>query len=86
MSFQIEINQRLVTVHLEKRRNIKHVYLRVLNPNLIQIKTNIYYTLLDARELIEKKMTWIENTIIRLEEKNINDDEFLYLGERKKIE
>lgn len=84
MSFQIEINQRLVTVHLEKRRNIKHVYLRVLNPNLIQIKTNIYYTLLDARDLIEKKMTWIENTIIRLEEKNINDDEFLYLGERKK--
>ena len=86
MRFQIEINQRLVTVHLEKRRNIKHVYLRVLNPNLIQIKTNIYYTLLDARDLIEKKMTWIENTIIRLEEKNINDDEFLYLGERKKIE
>ncbi|MDD3055654.1 MAG: SprT family zinc-dependent metalloprotease [Aliarcobacter sp.] len=86
MSFQIEINQRLVTVHLEKRRNIKHVYLRVLNPNLIQIKTNIYYTLLDARDLIEKKMTWIENTIIRLEEKNINEDEFLYLGERKKLE
>ena len=74
MSFQIEINIRLVTVHLEKRRNIKHVYLRVLNPNLIKIKTNIYYTLLDARDLIEKKMTWIENTIIRLEEKNINDD------------
>lgn len=86
MSFQIEINQRLVTVYLEKRKNIKHVYLRVLNPNLIQIKTNIYYTLLDARDLIEKKMTWIENSIIRLEEKNINDDEFLYLGERKKIE
>lgn len=86
MSFQIEINQRLVTVYLEKRRNIKHVYLRVLNPNLIQIKTNIYYTLSDARDLIEKKMTWIENSIIRLEEKNINDDEFLYLGERKKIE
>lgn len=86
MSFQIEINQRLVTVHLEKRRNIKHVYLRVLNPNLIQIKTNIYYTLLDARDLIEKKLAWIENSIIRLEEKNINEDEFLYLGERKKIE
>ena len=41
---------------------------------------------MDARDLIEKKRTWIENTIIRLEEKNINDDEFLYLGERKKIE
>jgi predicted metal-dependent hydrolase len=86
LSFQIEINQRLVTVKLEKRRNIKHVYLRVLNPNLIQIKTNIYYTLYDAKDLIEKKMTWIENSIIRLEEKSINEDEFLYLGVRKKLE
>ena len=86
MSFQIEINQRLVTVKLEKRKNIKHVYLRVLNPNLIQIKTNIYYTLYDAKDLIEKKMTWIENSIIRLEEKSINEDEFLYLGVRKKLE
>ena len=86
MSFQIEINQRLVTVQLEKRKNIKHVYLRVLKPNLIQIKTNIYYTIFDAKDLIQKKITWIENSILRLEEKNIDEYEFLYLGERKKIE
>ena len=61
MRFQIEINQRLVTVQLEKKRNIKHVYLRVLNPNLIQIKTNIYYTLYDAKNLIEKKIDWISS-------------------------
>jgi predicted metal-dependent hydrolase len=86
LSFQIEINQRIVTVKLEKRKNIKHVYLRVLSPNLIQIKTNIYYTLYDAKSLIEKKIDWIENSILRLEEKNINEDEFLYLGVRKKLE
>lgn len=86
MSFQIEINQRLVTVKLEKRRNIKHVYLRVLNPTLIQIKTNIYYTLYDAKNLIEKKIDWISNSISRLEEKSIDEDEFLYLGVRKKLE
>ena len=86
MSFQIEINQILVTVKLEKRKNIKHVYLRVLNPTLIQIKTNIYYTLYDAKDLIQKKITWIENSISRLEEKSIDEDEFLYLGQRKKIE
>lgn len=85
MSFQIEINQKLVTVKLEKRKNIKHVYLRVLNPTLIQIKTNIYYTLYDAKDLIQKKISWIENSISKLEEKSIDDDEFLYLGERKKI-
>lgn len=86
MSFQIEINQRLVTVKLEKRRNIKHVYLRVLNPTLIQIKTNIYYTLYDAKNLIEKKIDWILTSILRLEEKSIDEDEFLYLGVRKKLE
>ena len=85
MRFQIEINQRLVTVHLEKRRNIKHVYLRVLNPNLIQIKTNIYYTFLDARDLIEKKIDWISSSILKLEKKSVNEDEFLYLGVRKKL-
>ena len=86
MSFQIEINQKLVTVKLEKRKNIKHVYLRVLNPSLIQIKTNIYYTLYDAKNLIEKKIDWISTSISRLEEKSIDEDEFLYLGVRKKLE
>ena len=86
MSFQIEINQKLVTVKLEKKRNIKHVYLRILNPDLIQIKTNIYYTLSDARDLVLKKIDWIKDSILRLEEKNINSDEFLYLGVRKKLE
>jgi predicted metal-dependent hydrolase len=86
LSFQIEINQKLVTVKLEKRKNIKHVYLRVLNPTLIQIKTNIYYTLHEAKDLIQKKITWIENSILRLEEKKIDENEFLYLGQRKKLE
>ena len=86
MSFQIEINQRIVTVQLEKKRNIKHVYLRVLNPNLIQIKTNIYYTLYDAKNLIEKKIDWISSSILKLEKKSVNEDEFLYLGVRKKLE
>ena len=86
MSFQIEINERLVTVQLEKKRNIKHVYLRVLNPNLIQIKTNIYYTLHDAKNLIEQKIDWISSSILKLEKKSVNEDEFLYLGVRKKLE
>ena len=86
MSFQIEINQKLVTVKLEKRRNIKHIYLRVLSPDLIQIKSNIYYTIYDAKDLIEKKISWIENSISKLEQNSILEDEFLYLGVRKKLE
>ena len=86
MSFQIEINQKLVTVKLEKRRNIKHIYLRVLSPDLIQIKSNIYYTIYDAKDLIEKKISWIESSISKLEQNSILEDEFLYLGVRKKLE
>lgn len=86
MTFQIEINDRIVTVELHKKRNIKHVYLRILNPNLIQIKTNIYFTNLDAKDLIQKKITWISDSILKLEKNSIKTDEFLYLGERKKIE
>lgn len=86
MSFQIEINQKLVTVKLEKRRNIKHIYLRVLSPDLIQIKSNIYYTIYDAKDLIAKKISWIESSISKLEQNSILEDEFLYLGVRKKLE
>lgn len=86
MNFQIEINEKIVTVELEKRKNIKHVYLRVLNPNLIQIRTNIFYTLYDAKKLIEKKMVWISDSISKIQEKSIKEDEFLYLGVRKKLE
>lgn len=86
MTFQIEINDRAVTVELQKKRNIRHVYLRIINPNLIQIKTNIYFTNLDAKDLIQKKIDWIRDSILKLEKNSIKTDEFLYLGERKKIE
>ena len=86
MTFQIEINQKLVTVKLEKRKNIKHIYLRVLSPDLVQIKSNLYYTIYDAKDLIEKKILWIESSISKLKQNSLSKDEFLYLGERKKIE
>ena len=86
MSFQIEINEKLVTVKLEKKKNIKHVYLRVINPSLVQIRTNIYFTLYDAKELIERKKDWIASTISKLKKVELAQDEFLYLGQIKKFD
>ena len=86
LSLQIEINQKLVTVKLERKRNIKHVYLRVISSDLIEIKSNIYYTLYDAKDLIDKKISWIKNSISKFEQNSISEDEFLYLGVRKKLE
>ncbi len=86
MSFQIEINKKIVTVKLETRKNIKHCYMRVLKEDLIQIRANRYFTLYDAKNLVEKKLDWIENSIKNLSKNSLNEGEFLLLGEVKKME
>ena len=86
MSFQIEINKTTVTVKLENKKNIKHCYLRILKADLIQIRANKYFTIFDAKDLINRKKDWIEASILKMSKKSLNDDEFLLLGERKKYE
>ena len=86
MSFQIEINKTIVTVKLENKKNIKHCYLRILKADLIQIRANKYFTIFDAKDLINRKKEWIESSILKMQDKSINEDEFLLLGEIKKID
>ena len=86
MSFQIEINKIIVTVKLENIKNIKHCYLRILKADLIQIRANKYFTIFDAKDLINRKKEWIESSILKMKKKLINDDEFLFLGEVKKLD
>jgi predicted metal-dependent hydrolase len=83
LSFQIEINKIIVTVKLENKKNIKHCYLRILKADLIQIRANKYFTIFDAKDLINRKKEWIESSIQKMSEKSLNDDEFLFLGETK---
>lgn len=86
MSFQIEINKKIVTVKLETKKNIKHCYMRVLKEDLIQIRANRYFTLYDARNLVEKKLDWLEASIKKLSKNSLNEGEFLLLGAVKKME
>ena len=72
MSFQIEINKKIVTVKLENRKNIKHCYMRVLKEDLIQIRANRYFTLYDARNLVEKKLDWLEASIKKLSKNSLS--------------
>ena len=85
MSFQIEIDKKIITVRLENKKNIKHCYLRVINSQLVEIKANIYFTIYDAKELVNKKKDWINSSILKMQNKIIEEDEFLFLGELKKI-
>ena len=86
MSFQIEINKKIVTVKLENRKNIKHCYMRVLKEDLIQIRANRYFTLYDARNLVEKKLDWLEASIKKLSKNSLDEGEFLLLDEVKRME
>ena len=85
MSFQIEIDKKIITVRLENKKNIKHCYLRVINSQLVEITANIYFTIHDAKELVNKKKDWINSSILKMQNKTIEEDEFLFLGELKKI-
>lgn len=85
MIFEIEVANKRIAVQLENKKHIRHCYLRVLKEDLIQIRANKYFDIYDAHELLNRKKDWIEKSIIQLEKKRINDDEFLYLGEKKKL-
>lgn len=80
MNFQINIDSSVVTVELLNKRHVKHCYLRILDKNTVQIKANIYFTINDAKQLINKKLSWIEKHIKNLEDKSLEDNEFLYFG------
>ncbi|MFV7790571.1 M48 family metallopeptidase [Aliarcobacter lanthieri] len=86
MDFEIELNNTIVKVELENRKNIKHCYLRILKQNLIQIKANRYFTLNDAKILVQNRRKWLEENLQKVKEKSLNEDEFLLFGKKEKLE
>ena len=75
-----------MTVKLVNKKNVKHCYIRVLKDDLIEIKSNIYFSLYDAKILVEKRKNWLENAIKKVSKNALLEDEFLYLGEIKKLQ
>ncbi len=87
MNFKVNINNSLVNVELHNKNHIKHCYLRILKDDLIQIRANRYFTLNDAKNLIDRKKEWILDNLLKYKHKIIvNDDEFLLFGEIRKLE
>ncbi|OCL84952.1 M48 family metallopeptidase [Arcobacter porcinus] len=83
MIFTLFLNDNLVNVELLNKNHIKHCYLRVIKKDLIQIKANKYFTLSDAKKLIEEKKDWLSKNLEKKEEKELNEDEFMLLGEKR---
>lgn len=86
MSFQIELNEKIVTINVINKKNIKHCYIRVLKDDLVEIKSNIYFSINDAKILLEKRKNWLENAVKKVSKNTLLEDEFLYFGSKKKLQ
>jgi len=86
LEFKHNIDSLVLTVKFENKRHIKHCYLRVVNNNLIHIKANINFTYIDALELLERKKNWLIKALKHINQTKLDDDEFLYFGEIKKLD
>ena len=85
MTFDFELDSVMIKVELENKKNIRHCYLRVLSPTLIQIRANVYFRKNDAINLIEEKKDWIIKNIHKSQKNALEEDEFLYLGKIEKL-
>jgi len=86
LEFKHNIDSLVLTVKFENKRHIKHCYLRVVNNNLIHIKANINFTYIDALELLERKKNWLIKALKHINQTKLDDDEFLFFGEIKKLD
>jgi len=84
LTFQFQVDSQVVTVNFLNKKHIKHCYLRVLDKDLLEIKANIFFTQNDAKRLLNSKKEWIKKQIKSLENKALNENEFLYLGQIKR--
>jgi len=85
MNFTREISNRVVEIKVLKKIRNRHTYLRVKNPLLLEISTNIFFTKKDAQKLIENKIEWIEERIKNLEKKALELNEYRFLGEKYEL-
>ncbi|WP_072680868.1 M48 family metallopeptidase [Arcobacter sp. LA11] len=86
MIFDTKILNKMVTVKLIKKIRNRHTYLRIKNSELIEISSNPFFTINDAKKLIEKKKEWIEKRINFVKKDFLSSDEYLFLGEKYKLD
>ena len=85
LKFEIEVNYKKLNVELVHRKNMRHTYLRLLKHDLLQIKANKFFTLDDAKNLVNKKLPWIEKSLLKIEVSKLDKNQFYFLGEKEDI-
>ncbi len=84
MKFQIKLNGRDINIHLVRKRNVKHLYLRVKEVDLVQVSSNIYFTKKECIDFIFRKQNWILSHIENKKKNLLSGDEFYFLGVKHK--
>lgn len=82
MIFKTEILNEEIEVNLINKKRNRHTYLRIKSPKLVEISSNIYFTVNDAKKLVKNKIEWIEKRINVLKKDSLQSNEYLYLGEK----
>ena len=82
MNFTREILNKPIEIRVLRKITNRHTYLRVKDCSLLEISTNIFFTKNDAKNLINKKIKWIENSLKRLEKKALDSNKYSFLGEK----
>ena len=85
MEFQYKLDSLVVTVNLINKKSIKHCYLKVVNYDEIQIKANSYFTVLDAKDLLQRKKQWLIKGLNQVKLNKLDEDSFLYFGKIQKL-
>jgi predicted metal-dependent hydrolase len=80
MNFNILLNGFKMNVDFIKSTKIKNIYMKILDDENIQIKSNIYFTIDNAKDLINDKRNWILKHIKKYQYNKLSSKEFFYLG------
>lgn len=81
MNFTSCILNKTIEIRVIKKIRNRHTYLRIKSINLLEISSHIFFTISDAKKLIERKRSWIEHHLISFERKKKESDKYRYLGE-----
>lgn len=77
---QINIDNNIVDVHIEKKITNKNTYLRMKEDLNLYVTTNKFTSDKDIKKIIDENIKSITNMYYKQLNKNINNSKFMYLG------
>ena len=81
MNFTSKMLNKTIEIQVIKKIRNRHTYLRIKSADLVEITSHMFFSMNDAKKLIEKKKLWIEKHLLYLEKKAGESTTYRFLGE-----